>query len=128
MFKNISIILVTIITFSGCCNGGSEPEPPNGSPDETSRYTGSDGYQSIDYTYYCLGGQYVSYTYIKEDKCASYELDSKYTSSGICSNQKLMKKIKSVPPEKKNKILEKNGINVDTVFYHSAPSGKSIFN
>lgn len=67
------------------CNPGSTPGPPHGTPDDQSTYSGSDGYRSVSYTYYCHNGQYISYTYIRTDGCSNYELDSTYESDGICN-------------------------------------------
>lgn len=80
------LLLPLCLLFASCgilCDPGSEPS--RSGYDDMSRYSGSDGYESITYTYYCQGGKYKSYTYIRKDSCSKYELDSTYESSGICS-------------------------------------------
>lgn len=80
----VILTLAAILIVTSCCNPGSEPGPPYGKPDDVTRYSGSNGYESIDYTYYCLGGEYVSVTYVRIDECAEYVLDSTFRTSGIC--------------------------------------------
>lgn len=81
-----SLILFLFFLLHSCstssdCRRSDVPEPPHGTPDDTTEYSSGD-YYSIDYTYYCLGGQYVSITYsIYSGECWE---ESEFTSSGIC--------------------------------------------
>jgi hypothetical protein len=89
MKKLLLLIPFVIISLQSCekgCNTSSYPAAPHGTADDVTTYD-SDGYRSIDYTYYCLNGQYVSITY------SSYQGDcweeSEFTSSGICATNEL---------------------------------------
>lgn len=65
------------------CTRGKEPSPPHPNCDDISRYD-NDGYKSIEFTYYCLNGQYVSYIYVSRDVCSRWHQESVYRSTGIC--------------------------------------------
>ena len=81
--KNLVIILLFSF-FLGCEGGLLCPDVPGpkGTPDDTSTYNGSGGYQSVTYTYYCLNGQYQSITWTRVASCAAWE-KSVYTSNCI---------------------------------------------
>lgn len=85
--KTLIVILPLIALMAGgCCSAGSEPGPPYGTPDDVQRFYGTNGYATIDYTYYCLGGEYVSVAYLRIDDCSDYEENYVYRSDGICSD------------------------------------------
>lgn len=81
-----TIVLFILISSSfllNSCNkcDNSKPGYPHGRPDDESHYV-SGGYESWDYTYWCHGGKYKSYTYSKLDNDCYWE-ESLFTSSGI---------------------------------------------
>lgn len=82
--KTALTVIATCLTVAGCCSPGGEPGPPYGTPDDITRYSGSNGYKSIDYTYYCLGGEYVSVDYVRADGCSDYTEQSIFRTGGIC--------------------------------------------
>lgn len=85
-FKTITTVIFVLASFvfAGCCNPGSEPGAPYGTPDDVTRYDGSNGYKSVDYTYYCLNGEYVSVNYVRIDACSDYQEQSIFRTGGIC--------------------------------------------
>jgi len=114
--KNILPLIIFVFLFIGCCDPGGEPSPPYGAADDISRYEGSDGYKSIDYTYYCKGGKYISVTYIRKDACSDYNKDSEYSSSGICSAAILSSmKLNGLSSKKKINTLIQYGYKIDTI-------------
>ena len=80
------IILMLAILYSGCddlCSRGDYPMPPLGDPDDWCDYHGRDGYRSVTYTYFCHQDRYKSFTYISEDSCDEWELESEFYSDCI---------------------------------------------
>ena len=115
---------MTVFLIGGCCKPGDEPKGPYGNADDVSRYDGSEGYKSIDFTYYCKNGKYISVTYIRKDACSDYSKDSEYTSSGICSHGKVMDNLRGLSANAKLRYLISRGFKVDTVSVGTAlPSG-----
>jgi hypothetical protein len=110
----IAMLIAISLNMIGCCEAGSEPGAPYGNADDVSRYSGSEGYASITYTYYCRNGQYVSVTYIRKDDCSDYEKESEFTSSGICPS-KTATAFKGLPLEKQLYLLSQQGHIIDTI-------------
>ncbi len=105
--KNV-ILFCLAFTLSSCtkedkCYPGGEPAAPYGTPDDVSRYEGTDGYRSVDYTYYCYGGKYVSVSFVRKDACSDYEKYSEYTSGGICGYSEIVQRL--TPLNSRRKIL-----------------------
>lgn len=117
--KNIlqltTLVLLPYI-FVGCCNSGSEPGPPYGPANDVSTYDGGDGYKSIDYTYYCKNGKYISVTYVRKDECSNYNKDSEFTSSGICGYNKLTDQLRGLSGNDQRRILIDSGHKIDTLY------------
>jgi hypothetical protein len=83
---NLGRYLVTAavaMSASACCDRGSPPGPPHGTPDDTSRFSSGE-YESVNYTYYCYNGRYVSIDYVSTEPCDDWHEGSRYTSDGIC--------------------------------------------
>lgn len=113
--------VICVFVVSSCCNSGSEPGPPYGAADNVSRYDGGSGYKSVDYTYYCYRGKYVSVTYVRADECSDYVKDSEFTSDGICSSAiegSMSLDDKSVSEQLI--LLQKNGFKIDTLLINGA--------
>ena len=122
------IMSLSFITI-GCCNPGYEPNPPYGKPDDTSRYSGSDGYKSIDFTYYCHNGQYVSVTYVRKDACSDYKKDSEFTSSGICDSPGFdVESLDNLNATQKLLFLQSQGFKIDTLLLNSVNYNQQIMN
>jgi len=83
MKKSIILITLCLLILTSCkeliC---PDVPPPEGTPDETSTYTGDDGYKSVTYTYYCWNGKYRAITWTRTVKCGSWH-KSEYTSDCI---------------------------------------------
>ena len=124
MKTHLQLVVILILSYLlvGCCNPGSEPGPPYGPADDVSRYDGSDGYKSIDYTYYCKNGKYISVTYVRKDECSDYGKDSEFTSSGICGYNKLAEQLRDLNPKAQRILLSNLGYKIDTVYYHGSRS------
>jgi len=116
------IFLLLSFIVVGCCNPGGEPSAPYGTADDVSRYDGSDGYKSIDYTYYCKNGKYISVSYVRKDACSDYGKYSEYTSSGICGYNKLTQQMHGMNAKAQIQLLKKNGFKVDTLYYNGSVS------
>ena len=116
----LAAIFGFILLNSGCCDRGSKPGPPYGHPDDTSNFNSGD-YQSIDYTYYCYGGQYISVSYASTEKCDDWHKVSDYRSDGIC-DYSLRRQIPAGTQDQL-RFLRAQGFPVDTVLFDSGDRG-----
>lgn len=80
-----SLFILMLFLFSSCCSKGNEPKPDFGTPNDITRFSGSSGYTSITYTYYCHNGQYIAIDYVSDNHCSKYRRTSVFRTSGICS-------------------------------------------
>ena len=106
---------IILLNMSACCQWDDEPSPPYRTPDNTFRYT-SDTYRSVDFTYYCRNGRYVSVTYATSDKCEDYSKNSEFTSDGICPTPEQREILNNLTPRAQREYLISQGIKISGEF------------
>jgi hypothetical protein len=83
MKKLMFILFVSGLLFLTSCEKLCPDVPsPKGTPDDISWYSGTGGYESVTYTYYCWNGKYRAITWTRTEKCGSWE-KTEFTSSCI---------------------------------------------
>lgn len=84
MIRTLAALLCAAFV-GACCEAGDEPPPPYANPDDTIRSSGSDGYATVSFVWYCLNEQFVNVTYVRDDDCSDYEKEAEFTAEGMCT-------------------------------------------
>lgn len=84
MIRTLAVLLAALFV-GACCEAGDEPAAPYPEPDDTIRSSGSEGYATVTYVWFCRNEQFVSVTYVRNDECSDYEKEAEFTSEGQCT-------------------------------------------
>lgn len=122
------ILILPMLAVVDCCDPDPDPAPPYGKPDDVSSYEEQGGYRVVNYTYFCLDGQYVSVNYGRANDCSDFDKTSEYRSSGSCGNGAVRERLEGLSSNARLLYLIAIGQKVDTVRTRSSSDGPLLVN